>query len=118
MKIKTTVSYHLLPRIAITFFFFFKVSVDENVENRKPLHTIGRMQIGATTMRKSMEVFKKLNTVRHMTQESHFGRIAKRIVIMMSKTYVNSFTATLEEYPKWSKTQKYKYYIFSLIWGV
>ena len=60
MKIKTTVSYHLIPRIAITF--FFKIGVEE-VENRKPLYTIGRMQIGATTVRNSMEVFKKLNTI-------------------------------------------------------
>lgn len=60
-EMKTTMSYHLIPRIAITF--FFKIGVEEDVENRKPLHTIGRMQIGATTMRNSMEVFKKLNTV-------------------------------------------------------
>ena len=62
MKIKTTMSYHLIPRVAITF-FFLKIGVDEDVENRKPLHTIGRMQIGVTTVRNSMEVFKKLNTV-------------------------------------------------------
>lgn len=61
MKITTTMSYHLIPRMAITF-FFFKIGV-EDIENRKPLHTIDRMQIGAATMGNSMEVLKKLNIV-------------------------------------------------------
>ena len=62
MKITTTMSYHLIHRMAIIY-IFFKIGVDEDIENRKPLHTIGRMQIGAATMGNSMEVFKKLNTV-------------------------------------------------------